>query len=72
MPSMASMVSRHLTSSDKGRVLGICLAGSHFGSVVAGGIGSLLLEWLGWRSLFRFVGGSSKKSEFFKAKDSAE
>lgn len=53
---MASMVSRHLTSADKGRVFGVSLAGSHFGSVVAGAIGSILLEWFGWRSLFQFVG----------------
>ncbi|KAI6215466.1 Major facilitator superfamily MFS-1 domain containing protein [Aphelenchoides besseyi] len=56
LPSMASMVSRHLTATDKGRVFGICLAGSHFGSVVAGSFGSILLEWFGWRSLFQFVG----------------
>ncbi|KAI6240052.1 Solute carrier family 17 member 9 [Aphelenchoides fujianensis] len=56
LPSMASMVSRHLTATDKGRVFGICLAGSHFGSVVAGSFGSVLLEWFGWRSLFQFVG----------------
>uniref|UniRef100_A0A183BNM0 MFS domain-containing protein n=1 Tax=Globodera pallida TaxID=36090 RepID=A0A183BNM0_GLOPA len=56
LPSMASMISRHLTSSEKGRVFGICLAGSHLGSVVAGGVGSVLLEWFGWRSLFHFVG----------------
>jgi MFS family permease len=31
LPSMASIVSRHLTATDKGRVFGICLAGSHFG-----------------------------------------
>jgi len=53
---MASIVSRHLTASDKGRVFGICLAGSHFGSIVAGGIGSLLIDLFGWRSLFHFVG----------------
>ncbi|KAI1705687.1 major facilitator superfamily domain-containing protein [Ditylenchus destructor] len=56
LPSMASIVSRHLTAADKGRVFGICLAGSHFGSVIAGAIGSILLEWFGWRSLFQFVG----------------
>uniref|UniRef100_A0A914E910 Major facilitator superfamily (MFS) profile domain-containing protein n=1 Tax=Acrobeloides nanus TaxID=290746 RepID=A0A914E910_9BILA len=56
LPAMASMVSRHLTAADKGRVFGISLAGSHFGSVVAGAIGSVLLEWFGWRSLFQFVG----------------
>ncbi|CAD5215024.1 unnamed protein product [Bursaphelenchus okinawaensis] len=56
LPSMASIVSRHLTAADKGRVFGICLAGSHFGSVVAGGFGSILLDWFGWRSLFQFVG----------------
>ncbi|KAL3098598.1 hypothetical protein niasHT_022834 [Heterodera trifolii] len=56
LPSMASMISRHLTASEKGRVFGICLAGSHLGTVVAGGVGSVLLEWFGWRSLFHFVG----------------
>ncbi|KAF7636916.1 MFS domain-containing protein [Meloidogyne graminicola] len=56
LPSMASIVSRHLTASDKGRVFGICLAGSHFGSIIAGGIGSLLIDFFGWRSLFHFVG----------------
>jgi ACS family sodium-dependent inorganic phosphate cotransporter-like MFS transporter 9 len=51
------MVSRHLTATEKGRVFGISLAGSHVGTVVAGGVGSLLLDWFGWRSLFHFVGG---------------
>jgi predicted MFS family arabinose efflux permease len=53
---MASIVSRHLTAIDKGRVFGICLAGSHFGSVIAGGVGTMLIEWFGWRWLFHFVG----------------
>ncbi|KAI6177306.1 Major facilitator superfamily MFS-1 domain containing protein [Aphelenchoides bicaudatus] len=55
-PSLASIVSKHLTATDKGRVFGICLAGSHFGSVVAGSLGSIILEAFGWRSLFYFVG----------------
>lgn len=45
-----------LVAADKGRVFGICLAGSHLGSVIAGAIGSVLLELFGWRSLFQFVG----------------
>ncbi|VDM76088.1 unnamed protein product [Strongylus vulgaris] len=56
IPSMASMVSRHLTAADKGRVFGIILAGSHCGTVLAGSIGSLLVEKYGWRALFQFVG----------------
>lgn len=59
MPCMASMVARHLTSNDKGRVFGFCLAGSHVGTVLAGLIGSTLLDWYGWRSLFRFAGLAS-------------
>jgi hypothetical protein len=35
LPAMASMVSRHLTAADKGRVFGISLAGSHFGYSLA-------------------------------------
>lgn len=79
LPCMASIVARHLTAADKGRVFGICLAGSHFGyvisrtiilplkifvlfccksfsTVVAGGVGSVLIETFGWRTLFQFVG----------------
>ncbi|VDM93599.1 unnamed protein product, partial [Onchocerca ochengi] len=56
LPSMASMTSRHLTSIDKGRILGICLAGSHLGTALAGAVGSLLLETFGWRALFQCVG----------------
>uniref|UniRef100_A0AC35TR20 MFS domain-containing protein n=1 Tax=Rhabditophanes sp. KR3021 TaxID=114890 RepID=A0AC35TR20_9BILA len=56
LPSMASMVSRHLTTKDKGRVFGVCLAGSHLGSVIAGGVGSVLLDFFGWRQLFQFAG----------------
>ncbi|VDM63476.1 unnamed protein product, partial [Angiostrongylus costaricensis] len=33
IPSMASMIARHLTSADKGRLFGIILAGSHCGLV---------------------------------------
>uniref|UniRef100_A0A0R3RGR2 MFS domain-containing protein n=1 Tax=Elaeophora elaphi TaxID=1147741 RepID=A0A0R3RGR2_9BILA len=56
LPSMASMTSRHLTSFDKGRILGICLAGSHLGTALAGAVGSMLLETFGWRALFQCVG----------------
>uniref|UniRef100_A0A1I7UF52 MFS domain-containing protein n=1 Tax=Caenorhabditis tropicalis TaxID=1561998 RepID=A0A1I7UF52_9PELO len=56
IPSLASIVSKHLAAADKGRVFGIVLAGSHWGTVLAGAIGSILIEWIGWRSLFQFVG----------------
>ncbi|CAJ0580691.1 unnamed protein product, partial [Mesorhabditis spiculigera] len=56
IPSMASIVSRHLTTVDKGKVFGFCLAGSHFGTVLAGAVGSVLLDWLGWRALFQVMG----------------
>ncbi|VDL74759.1 unnamed protein product [Nippostrongylus brasiliensis] len=62
IPSMASMVSRHLTAADKGRVFGIILAGSHFGTVLAGSVGSILVEQIGWRALFQFVGSRRYKS----------
>lgn len=59
MPSLASITSRHLTHSEKGRVFGVCLAGSHFGTVIAGAFGTILLEAFGWRILFHFVGAIS-------------
>ncbi|KJH48329.1 transporter, major facilitator family protein, partial [Dictyocaulus viviparus] len=57
IPSMASMVARHLSAgTDKGRVFGIILAGSHCGTVLAGSFGSLLLDQVGWRTMFHFIG----------------
>ncbi|MFH4978118.1 hypothetical protein AB6A40_004827 [Gnathostoma spinigerum] len=56
LPCMASITSRHLTSTEKGRIFGICLAGSHLGTAVAGAVGSILLDIFGWRTLFHFVG----------------
>ncbi|KAJ1351730.1 hypothetical protein KIN20_007855 [Parelaphostrongylus tenuis] len=56
IPSMASMIARHLTAADKGRLFGIILAGSHCGTVLAGSFGSLLMVRVGWRALFYFVG----------------
>ncbi|CAB3405518.1 unnamed protein product [Caenorhabditis bovis] len=56
IPSLASIVAKHLSANDKGRVFGIVLAGSHCGTVLAGAFGSILLEWAGWRTLFHFVG----------------
>ncbi|CAI4230740.1 unnamed protein product [Auanema sp. JU1783] len=56
LPSVASLISQHLTSSDKGRVFGIVLAGSHCGTVLAGSFGSYLLDKFGWRAVFQFFG----------------
>ncbi|VDD92198.1 unnamed protein product [Enterobius vermicularis] len=56
MPSLASITSRHLSHSDKGRVFGICSAGSHLGTVIAAVFGSFLLDAFGWRTLFHFMG----------------
>uniref|UniRef100_A0A0N5AW75 MFS domain-containing protein n=1 Tax=Syphacia muris TaxID=451379 RepID=A0A0N5AW75_9BILA len=56
IPSVASIVSQHLTHSEKGKVFGICLAGSHFGTVIAGSVGSIILEYFEWRMLFQLIG----------------
>ncbi|GMT08530.1 hypothetical protein PENTCL1PPCAC_30704, partial [Pristionchus entomophagus] len=59
MPSMASICSRNLNSTEKGRIFGFCLAGTHLGVVIAGFIGSSLLTSYGWRSLFHFIGATA-------------
>lgn len=59
MPSMASICSRNLNSTEKGRIFGFCLAGTHLGVVIAGFIGSSLLSKYGWRSLFHFMGATA-------------
>ncbi|GMT18769.1 hypothetical protein PFISCL1PPCAC_10066, partial [Pristionchus fissidentatus] len=59
MPSMASICSRNLNSTEKGRIFGFCLAGTHLGVVIAGFIGSSLMTNYGWRSLFHCMGATA-------------
>uniref|UniRef100_A0AAF5D731 MFS domain-containing protein n=1 Tax=Strongyloides stercoralis TaxID=6248 RepID=A0AAF5D731_STRER len=56
LPCMASMISRHLKLNDKAKVFGFTLGGTHLGTVIAGGVGSLLLDFFGWRQFFQFAG----------------
>lgn len=53
---MASLVSKRLTAAEKGRVFGIVTAGSHAGTVLAGSLGSLVLDFAGWEWVFYFIG----------------
>uniref|UniRef100_A0A0N5BAB0 MFS domain-containing protein n=1 Tax=Strongyloides papillosus TaxID=174720 RepID=A0A0N5BAB0_STREA len=56
LPCMASMISRHLTLNDKAKVFGFSLGGTHLGTAIAGGVGSILLDLFGWRQFFQFAG----------------
>ncbi|CEF68442.1 Solute carrier family 17 member 9 [Strongyloides ratti] len=56
LPCMASMISRHLKLNDKAKVFGFTLSGTHLGTAIAGGVGSLLLDFFGWRQFFQFAG----------------
>ena len=55
-PSLASISSKNLNSKDRGFFFSATTAGSAFGVLTTGTIGSLLNETLGWSSVFYFTG----------------
>jgi len=55
-PSLASISSKNLNSKDRGFFFSATTAGSAFGVLTTGTIGSLLNETLGWPSVFYFTG----------------
>ncbi|XP_039257129.2 voltage-gated purine nucleotide uniporter SLC17A9-like [Styela clava] len=55
-PSMTSLVSRNVCEKDRSFAMGVTSTGSNFGSLLCGGIGSVILESHGWPGVFYFVG----------------
>ncbi|XP_075923374.1 voltage-gated purine nucleotide uniporter SLC17A9 isoform X1 [Petromyzon marinus] len=58
-PSMSSLFSSRVPESERAFIASTACSGSHFGALVVGGIGYLLLEAYGWESLFILTGLSS-------------
>lgn len=55
-PSISSIISRKVTEKDRSLTYSFICAGSPLGTLLSGSIGSLLLEQLGWQSVFYFAG----------------
>ncbi|XP_061418335.1 voltage-gated purine nucleotide uniporter SLC17A9 isoform X2 [Lethenteron reissneri] len=58
-PSMSSLFSSRVPESERAFIASTACSGSHFGALVVGGIGYLLMEAYGWESLFILTGLSS-------------
>ncbi|XP_041356795.1 solute carrier family 17 member 9-like [Gigantopelta aegis] len=55
-PGMTSLVSRKVSEKDRSLTMSIVSSGSHFGTLLTGSIGSLLLDRYGWQMPFYAIG----------------
>uniref|UniRef100_A0A8C2YMB1 Voltage-gated purine nucleotide uniporter SLC17A9 n=2 Tax=Chinchilla lanigera TaxID=34839 RepID=A0A8C2YMB1_CHILA len=56
-PALTSLLSQRVPESERAFTYSTVGAGSQFGTLVTGSVGSLLLDWGGWQSVFYFSGG---------------
>ncbi|XP_027810127.2 voltage-gated purine nucleotide uniporter SLC17A9 isoform X4 [Marmota flaviventris] len=56
-PALTSLLSQRVRESERAFTYSTVGAGSQFGTLVTGVVGSLLLDWCGWQSVFYFSGG---------------
>uniref|UniRef100_UPI0037E7599C voltage-gated purine nucleotide uniporter SLC17A9-like n=1 Tax=Semicossyphus pulcher TaxID=241346 RepID=UPI0037E7599C len=55
-PSLASLCSQRVVEGERGFLMSTMNSGSFLGTLLAGGMGSLMLDWYGWESLFYLIG----------------
>nr|XP_020467516.1 solute carrier family 17 member 9-like [Monopterus albus] len=55
-PSLASICSQRVVEGERGFLMSTMNSGSHLGTLLAGGMGSLLLDRYGWESMFYGTG----------------
>ncbi|XP_078111740.1 voltage-gated purine nucleotide uniporter SLC17A9-like isoform X2 [Sander vitreus] len=51
-PSLASLCSQRVVEGERGFLMSTMNSGSHLGTLLAGGMGSLMLDSYGWESMF--------------------
>ncbi|XP_019065192.1 solute carrier family 17 member 9 isoform X4 [Fukomys damarensis] len=56
-PALTSLLSQRVPEGQRAFACSMVGAGSQFGTLVTGAVGSLLLDWCGWQSVFYFSGG---------------
>ncbi|XP_006896940.1 PREDICTED: solute carrier family 17 member 9 [Elephantulus edwardii] len=56
-PALTSLLSQKVRDSERAFTYSTVGTGSQVGTMVTGGVGSLLLDWYGWPSVFYFSGG---------------
>nr|XP_033818568.1 solute carrier family 17 member 9 isoform X2 [Geotrypetes seraphini] len=55
-PALVSLFSRKVRENERAFICCTVGSGSQIGSLVIGGVGSFLLDWYGWESVFYFAG----------------
>lgn len=55
-PSMISVTSQNLSSNERTSFFSILTAGSAFGTLLTGILGSFILDYFGWPTVFRVIG----------------
>ncbi|XP_037539751.1 solute carrier family 17 member 9-like [Nematolebias whitei] len=55
-PSLASLCSQRVVEGERGFLMSTMHSGSHLGTLLAGGLGSLILDRYGWESMFYCIG----------------
>lgn len=55
-PSMMSITSQNLSSTESSSFFSILTAGSAIGTLLTGTLGSFILDYFGWSSVFRVIG----------------
>nr|XP_002131108.1 solute carrier family 17 member 9-like [Ciona intestinalis] len=64
-PSMISLLARKIPESERSLPMGVILAAGNFGSLLCGGVGSILLEHYGWKRVFQVLGLISLSWTYF-------
>ncbi|XP_063815331.1 voltage-gated purine nucleotide uniporter SLC17A9 isoform X2 [Pseudophryne corroboree] len=55
-PALASLFSQRVRDNERAFTCSVVGCGSQLGTLLIGGVGSLLLEWYGWETVFYFAG----------------
>ncbi|XP_074499563.1 voltage-gated purine nucleotide uniporter SLC17A9-like [Sebastes fasciatus] len=55
-PSLASLCSQRIVEGERGFLMSAMNSGSNLGTLLAGGMGSLMLDQYGWESMFYSIG----------------
>uniref|UniRef100_A0A8C9Z5M2 Voltage-gated purine nucleotide uniporter SLC17A9 n=1 Tax=Sander lucioperca TaxID=283035 RepID=A0A8C9Z5M2_SANLU len=55
-PSLASLCSQRVVEGERGFLMSTMTSGSHLGTLLAGGMGSLMLDSYGWENMFYTIG----------------
>uniref|UniRef100_A0A3Q0RUY4 Voltage-gated purine nucleotide uniporter SLC17A9 n=1 Tax=Amphilophus citrinellus TaxID=61819 RepID=A0A3Q0RUY4_AMPCI len=54
-PSLASLCSQRVVEGERGFLMSSMQSGTHLGTLLAGGLGTLMLDYYGWESMFYII-----------------